>query len=88
MTDAYNFTPGPAYVGHGMPGVDLFWHRKGAPCPVCEEEAANPKPPRVTVTAVDSVRGVISIESTGVEITPPVPKSGRIKGKRRAGPRR
>jgi hypothetical protein len=61
--DDVRFTVGDRYVGHGMPGVDLVWHRQDEPCAVCDEMAANPTKPKHRVSKVDSTRGVVTIES-------------------------
>lgn len=56
------FTTNPerSLVGHGMPGIDLVWHEKGAPCVICE---APQEPARFKVVDVDAERGVITIGS-------------------------
>lgn len=63
--DAIGFTVTDRWAGHGMPGVDLWWHKAedSHACAMCQAEG-RPGPRKLTVTAVDTNRGTITIGSS------------------------
>lgn len=65
--DGLTFAPGPRWTGHGMPGVDLVWHRADEECPRCP---AGPRLATMRASKVDHATGVVTFETVVLCSTP------------------